>query len=222
MQYVRQRRVNLLRYRSDDVEGPPTLPEFISRSLKHVTDRPLLVVAAAVVVFILFVVVAVASFGSKSAARQKSLGNVVWYLDLDTGKLMAKSATLLPPIPASSPTSGVRAYVFSCGGCDNENARFVAYVERYEPEARSKLQSAREQIASETHQDPDDVDISSMPQMQLTELGLNPYDGLESAAGERNLPPQEWTWHSAGSPEALAARQKSLKRCNRPAPCSPE
>lgn len=50
-----------------------------------------------------------------------------YYVDLNTGSLF--TATLQdPPIPSPSGGNGVLAHVFSCGSCDQESDRFVAYV----------------------------------------------------------------------------------------------
>lgn len=71
----------------------------------------------------------------------KRSGNV-YYLDLNTGRLFADKASLIAPIasPSDSPsgkvTSGVKAYVFSCGDCNDEKQRFVAWVERHIPAAK--------------------------------------------------------------------------------------
>jgi hypothetical protein len=64
-----------------------------------------------------------------------------YYYDLGTNQLFSASESNVPPIPAPSDdgkkgqASGVHAYVFSCGDCDDDTKRFIGYLETFTPEA---------------------------------------------------------------------------------------
>lgn len=65
-----------------------------------------------------------------------------WFYDLKTGELFTASAKNIPPIAAPSDpgaAAGVRAYVFSCGACD-EAERQVLYLETYSEDARAAME----------------------------------------------------------------------------------
>ena len=87
-----------------------------------------------------------------------------WFYDLETGKLFVGSIDSIPPIP--SPTGhkgpngddlGVRAIVFSCGACDDESKRYVAYLETVSPDAKDAIlaQVEREKKQADAGQMPD-------------------------------------------------------------------
>ncbi len=78
-----------------------------------------------------------------------------WFYDLNTGELFTASADAIPPIDAPSGPlrvgggpAGVRAYVFTCGECDDAS-RFVGYIETYSPAASRQMRAARQRANSE-------------------------------------------------------------------------
>ena len=97
--------------------------------------KPVVGVVAAIVLLVALVLI----------ARQLGIGSgigggpedVFWY-DLDKGDLFAHPATI-EPVTAPSGGEGVRAHVFACTSCDDQDDRFTAYLERYTDEARRIL-----------------------------------------------------------------------------------
>jgi hypothetical protein len=69
----------------------------------------------------------------------------IYFFDLGTGTIFLGKSNQIAPIDAPSGAGpegvqlGVRAYVFSCGSCDNEADRFIGWLERYTPEAKQQL-----------------------------------------------------------------------------------
>ena len=71
---------------------------------------------------------------------------IVYFYDLNTQAVFVGDMSNIPPFfaPSQKWTSsakpmGVRAAVFSCGGCARAEDRFVGYVEAYTPDARAAL-----------------------------------------------------------------------------------
>ena len=85
--------------------------------------------------------------------RPPSVGGPVeiWYYDLNTSELFTAKSDQLPPTDAPSdgtgadtnPTipAGVRAYVYSCGDCDNPADRIIAWLEMYPPEVKERIEA---------------------------------------------------------------------------------
>ncbi len=70
----------------------------------------------------------------------------IYFYDLGSGEVFIGPSDSLPPIDAPSgpyngKPAGVRAYVFSCTDCSDENSRFVGYLETYTDEAKAALTS---------------------------------------------------------------------------------
>lgn len=87
------------------------------------------VLALAVVLY--FVLTADPPRGTPRSARTQ-----MWFYDTDTKQLFPGPAKERPPIAAPSGKEGLRAYVFSCGAC-TEDEWFVAYLEKYDDSRRS-------------------------------------------------------------------------------------
>ena len=63
----------------------------------------------------------------------------VFFMDVSNGELFPAPVNSIPPIDApSGPGNGVKAYVYTCGSC-SKSEWFIAYVQKYTPEAREKL-----------------------------------------------------------------------------------
>lgn len=61
-----------------------------------------------------------------------------WYFDVDTKRLFSATNKGMPPIDApSGPGKGVRAHVYACGHCGDEDTLFIAYIVKYTDTARS-------------------------------------------------------------------------------------
>ena len=61
-----------------------------------------------------------------------------WFFDEDAGTLFAGPVKQISPITVDG-RKGVRAFVYSCGSCDDEAARKIVYVERYTEDVHQKL-----------------------------------------------------------------------------------
>ena len=65
-----------------------------------------------------------------------------YFFDLTTGKLFTGMSDRLPPVEVRSGDhvdgmpAGVRAYVFSCGNCGDEQSRTIGYLETFTPKVR--------------------------------------------------------------------------------------
>ncbi|NQU09158.1 hypothetical protein HQ590_00080 [bacterium] len=83
------------------------------------------------------------------SARRPPATTRTWFYDLNTDQLFPAPLGAVPPIAAPSgpqadgAPAGVRAYVLGCGGCD-ASQRFIAYLESYTEEARTRLDRAHE------------------------------------------------------------------------------
>lgn len=95
-------------------------------------NSPLTVLVALAVLVICGVVIW--RFRQQSAA-QREVPRTQWFLDVGTGKLYTVDAEVAAPqeppsratLPDGSP-GGVKAYVFSCGDCNDARTHFVGYV----------------------------------------------------------------------------------------------
>lgn len=91
----------------------------------------------------------------QQSATQRDVPNRQWFLDVGTGKLYPVDANLPAPqeppsratLPDGSP-GGVKAYVFSCGDCNDARAQFVGYVETLPESERVKPPDMRNPSAA--------------------------------------------------------------------------
>jgi hypothetical protein len=98
-------------------------------------QRPGVVAAAAGGVIVLAVVAIVVQL---SAGRPHYTTGIPAFFSADDGKTwFTADGTSLPPFPHEG-GQAVRAHVYKCGGTE-----FVAYLERYTPEARAAMETAR-------------------------------------------------------------------------------
>jgi len=126
----------------------------------------------------------------------------IWFYDLNTGELFVAKSNKLPPIAAPSDgteqdenpsiPAGVKAHVFSCGSCQDEQERFIAYLETYPPDVRDKLMAFRENP-------PNYEEISEEDQRLLA--------GVEEAMMVRALDSNRWVnaMSEAGGEVTMAA-----------------
>ncbi|MEM1208255.1 MAG: hypothetical protein AAGI54_03220 [Planctomycetota bacterium] len=61
----------------------------------------------------------------------------VYYYNLETQSLVSLPADSIPPVVMGDGTTAVRAYVYDCSNCGDENGVFVAFLERYTDDARA-------------------------------------------------------------------------------------
>jgi hypothetical protein len=124
-----------------------------------------------------------------------------YYYDLTNGQLFADDQYAFPPIPAPSGKktpdgrdAGVRAYVFSCGDCNDEKTRFIGYLETLTPEAKETIISMNYANGKS----------STMPTTQ-------PVDPM--MYGREIMDPQKPGWLTMDSPAAGQLIQESLSKC---------
>jgi hypothetical protein len=154
-------------------------------------------------------------------SRSRPRVDQAWYYDLNTGKLFPGSPTAIAPILAPSNATepataeaGVRAYVFSCGSCEDSNKTFVAYVETRTPEAKAAVAVMGE-----------NPDTSTMPQAERQKLKINPLEGVLIAEPVEGKPSGSWKWISRYSPAGEELVKKAIRPCasdEKLAPCFPK
>lgn len=90
-------------------------------------------------VVLLLAAAGLVAYQMAGGAPQTSAG---FFYDLETGKRFASQLGGVPPIDApSGPGNGVRAEVFACGSCDDADAQFIGWLERYPADAKQQLVS---------------------------------------------------------------------------------
>lgn len=121
-----------------------------------------------------------AAFTSPPAAAApppKRTGQV-WYYDLNTGTLFTGKVEDVAPVDAPSGPlpdggqAGVKAYVFSYGDCNDENQRFVAWLERASVNTKKVLTESKSdpQGAGGDLSIDDWIDVLATP-LQISEDG---------------------------------------------------
>lgn len=149
---------------------------------------------------------------------------MVWYYDLGSSRLFPASVDALPPIPApqdpshpSASSEGVRAMVFSCGSCQDTAGRFVAYVEKYTPEARAKRVISPGTASESAPAMPGDRPSGSrMPASEKVLRGIDPEDsneGLLIARVDPDTPAEDWKWRPKTDEAVAAIEEEAGARC---------
>lgn len=119
-----------------------------------------------------------------------------YFYDLERNELYVDVRTHVPPVPAPSGSEhGVLAAVFSCGSCEDKSTHFVAWLERYSPEARDAMLDERTNPSAEP--DPDSTRLLA----EGHHIALPPEDG------------QPLQWLPASSADAARIMPKALRRC---------
>jgi hypothetical protein len=149
---------------------------------------------------------------SGAARRPRQPVTGVWYLDLVSGELFTAKSDQLPPIPTdqdlpNGEPAGVLAHVRSCGDCDDPSQRFIAWVEKYTPEAKEYILNP--QPIAEEKVDP---------------LMLTPgEEGNLIALYEPGVSWDQLDWVPADSEEGWEVMGKARERCDggTPKECTP-
>lgn len=146
-------------------------------------------------------------------ARPDFPDNAFFY-DVGTGKVFEAELGMVPPIAAPSGQTlpdgspgGVKAYVYACGSCFDENARKIAYLERFTAEAQQRREELRQQY---------NVPIDHLPPQAWQQIRASPDDGRLVATAA--APDQ---WHEAASPAGLAIVGAAAPVCADGSPASP-
>jgi len=127
---------------------------------------------------------------SRLGAGPRGRGGNAYFYDLSTGTLFNADAQT-PPIDSPTGSKGAEAHVFSCGQCDDESARFTAYIVIYEDDARAELDKAN-------------------PNIEALEAGHK--------IAEPSTSPK---WVTYGSPKGARLRETPYKKCDSPTQCHP-
>jgi len=70
--------------------------------------------------------------------------NKAYYYDTVTEELFVDEGDQLAPITSPDGNPAVRAHIFACGSCDDDDARFVAFYAKYTDEAKQKIEQAQQ------------------------------------------------------------------------------
>lgn len=82
-------------------------------------------------------------------SNQRTKGDL-WFYDVKAKRLFPASDLSVPPINSpSGPGTGVRAQVFSCGDCSEQN-RFIAYLEMLTPDGKQAVEAQMKSSGSQT------------------------------------------------------------------------
>jgi hypothetical protein len=99
-----------------------------------------------------------------------------YFYDLSTGELTAMGNEPAP-VTAASGSQAVWAHVFSCGSCEDESQRFVAYLQKLTDEAKAEFAKPL------TQQDSDVImaggRVALPPKEPGGEIRWVPADGME-------------------------------------------
>lgn len=99
-----------------------------------------------VIVAVVVTVVAVTFIVMRGRGPSYEGSGDAWYMDTETGEVFRASATLYPPIKSENDNEAIRVHYYTCtkGDC-GEDKRFIAYYDKYTPEAKEKLEAAKEE-----------------------------------------------------------------------------
>jgi hypothetical protein len=102
-------------------------------------DKPTVGIAIFVIV-----IVAIVAINLSRRDAPSGVSSDRWFLDLRTGDLVTAATTQRGIVTLPSGHQAVQAHVYSCGDCDDESERFVAYVSRFdEPPAAEQNDPTR-------------------------------------------------------------------------------
>lgn len=130
---------------------------------EYLNNNPAVVTIAAIVLLIVCLALIVRQLLGGGGAQVRD----VYYFDTASGQVFIEEAVGFPPIEApSGPGNGVRAYIYSCGSCEDIAGDIDAgmspadlaglgatllYVERYPPQVVAELE------AKQNSSDPQDM-----------------------------------------------------------------
>jgi hypothetical protein len=178
------------------------------------------VTIAAVVLLILSLAFIIMNISGPPRPRERVIP--VYFYDLNTNQLFVGQSDQVPPIYAPSQPDkqgipkGVRAFVYSCGECDDESERFIAYLEMYTPEAKAARERMQRIVRGE-EQPPGDMGEGSA---EAAEMQM--YEMWEQGRLMRLLNDDNWV--PAMSEEAMQMLQHLERMCDGTVPkhCLPD
>lgn len=132
-----------------------------------------------------------------------------WFYDTESKELFPASIHELPSIPgpskkvgADGAPTGVRAYVYTCGGCGPKE-RFIGYLENFTPEAK------------QARADGEKVENGEMPSNGTREM-IGVYQAREAEGRMVTAAPRDGTaisWVTLASPEGGQIAIAPLSKC---------
>ncbi len=116
------------------------------RSLIHQNQKATGIIAGAVSLICLFCITSYL-FGSNDSDQPAKLRST-WFYDLNNKALFPAPFDAVAPIhvdgqAATEKPNGVKAYVFACGDCGNEDQRFIGWLEAFALESRQLMTANR-------------------------------------------------------------------------------
>jgi hypothetical protein len=158
----------------------------------------------AAILLLLIVIVAAAgylgSFFFRAPRRPKSLA---WFYNERTAALFTAVDQMIPPIDTESGAgTGVKAYIFTCGDCNDSSQRFIAFLEKMTPEGK-------EAVISQIKNDKSGVGLGFA------------MEKLELAVLVRSLENQEWYLKFSSEGQMVMASGKKRGGCENPLLCLP-
>jgi hypothetical protein len=182
-----------------------------------ITNNPAVATVVAVLVLVGALLLLVWQSEKPNPGNELSGGaRQVWFYDLGTGQKFPGATTNLPPFKTDSgPENGVRAWVFACGDCKNE--QFVAFLEKFTDEAKRVLTAPPSPPPTGSPRPP-----NGPPPMPR-----GPNLAVDKAYREGRLvanPSTPDAWYKYGSPEGKQILAERDKRCDgkgEPTPCMP-
>lgn len=119
----------------------------------------------------------------------------LWFYDIGSGGLYAVPFSALAPMDTESgPGRGVKAYVFTCGSCDDAKP---LYLEKYTPEARQQMARL-------------DLDeVSEAEKMTITEVAAR-----STLVAAPPTPGQEPAWVPSSSGAGIEIVSSYWKMCS--------
>ena len=188
---------------------------------EFLNNNPVIVAIAAIVFLGIALTVVYKQIAGPS---QRSGDYQAYYLDRNTGSVFTANANLYSPIEAPSGPladdggpAGVRAIVFACGECGNEEDRFVAYVEMYPEEIKQQLEDMKSQQGQ--GQGPSGGGGGPPQFMQMDMLMMNKFISAWDADN-----PTDFRWVHTNAPEGVEIMKRIREPCEdraRPKPCRP-
>ncbi|WP_432797203.1 hypothetical protein [Poriferisphaera sp. WC338] len=123
-------------------------------SLREKLDNNSAVVTIVAVVVLLLSLIIIVMQMTGGGGRSSNSITEYYYFDMSTGKIVTAPATSFPPVKgADGKESSVRAYIYACGECGSSytdltaeelesQGAFIAWLEKYPPKIKKKLQNA--------------------------------------------------------------------------------
>ena len=119
----------------------------MSRLRLWLAENPVIIGSVAAVIILIALYFILFSGGSSSIESPK----VDYFYDLDSGEVFTDDFKIVPPYKHSSGAEAVKAVVVSCGSCEDESERQVAWLERYTETAKPEMERIMAEVIERGH-----------------------------------------------------------------------